>query len=78
MDKETEDKLIKQGIEILRPFLDVSKWTGRIEHWEDHKTAFDITFTNEQQKIIRITKIYLDEKTEEIWEYGSNYGELVF
>ena len=77
MDKETEDKLIKQGIEILRPFLDVSKWTGRIEHWEDYKTACDITFTNEQQKIIRITKVYLDEKTGEIWEY-SNYGELLF
>ncbi len=72
MEKIIKEALISQGIEILKPWLDVSAWTPRI-----YTNPTEIEFKNSDGKVIIITDVYEDEETGEILQYGSHHGDLV-
>jgi hypothetical protein len=78
--KQTIKKeLIKQGQNILFPWIDVTgdNYIAKIETTKEQEDFHVmITFTHRNtRKIIRITNVYYNE-TGEILQYGSNYGEL--
>jgi hypothetical protein len=79
MKQSMKVNLIKRGQEILLPFLDVTRlgWKGKIETYGDNVDPISIVFTNASKRTIRISNVYFDHRTGEIFQSGSNYGELV-
>ena len=80
MKTKIKQELIKQGKEILGPFIDVTGlgWNGKIETYEqDDIDPISIVFTNASRKSIRISNVHFDHRTGKILQYGCNYGELV-
>lgn len=78
MKREIKARLIEQGIEILSPFFDVSKWRAGVEECTDCDCEMiGIIFTNENRKKIMISDVFYDEDTGNIIQYGENSGYLV-
>jgi hypothetical protein len=81
MKQEIKKKLIKQGQDILLPWIDVTgnQYVAKIETTAEMENCLVmITFTHKNShKTVRISMVYYNENTGEILQYGSNYGELV-
>ena len=78
LSKKIKDSLIRQGKDILLPFLDVTGlgWSAEVD-LDDAGIVASITFTNMSKKSVVISQVWFDEKTGDILQYGSNYGYLV-
>ena len=74
LKQSIKEALIRQGIEILKPWLDVSVWNPNVD--SDGVTA-RITFTNSDKMSVVISEVHFHDETGEILQYGSNYGDLV-
>lgn len=76
MKKIIKEALIRQGIEILKHWLDVSAWKPKVDVDSEGIEA-TISFENKNGNSVVISSVWFNDETGEINQYGSNYGDLV-